>query len=337
LKEAIDLIEVKGVTKKFGRVTAVDNVSFEVRRGEIVGFLGPNGAGKSTTMRILSCFMPPTEGTAEVAGHDILRNPLAIKRMIGYLPESPPLYPEMTVLDYLTFVSRIKGLSGALIPDRLDAVIETCVLKDVLDQLTGKLSRGYRQRVGLAQALIHDPDILILDEPTAGLDPKQIIETRKLIKALAGQHTIILSTHILPEVSMTCERVIIINRGRIVAEDTPQELTARLQGSQILSMTVDGPREAVRRLVSSLSGVVKVEVQSADNDVHTYQIETARGRDIRRELARSIIQDGHGLLELKQEGMSLEDIYLQLTTTEEPEEASDGQGSSGESISTGEE
>ena len=330
------MIEVKGVTKKFGRVTAVDNVSFEVRRGEIVGFLGPNGAGKTTTMRILSCFMPPTEGTAEVAGYDILKDPLAIKRRIGYLPESPPLYPEMTVLDYLKFVSRIKGLSGQLIPDRLDAVIETCALKDVLDQLTGKLSRGYRQRVGLAQALVHDPDILILDEPTAGLDPKQIIETRKLIKALAGQHTIILSTHILPEVSMTCERVIIINRGRVVAEDTPQELTARLQGSQILSMTVDGPQEAVRRLVSSLSGVV-LEVQSADNGVHTYQIETARGQDIRRELARSVIQDGHGLLELKQEGMSLEDIYLQLTTTEEPEEASGGQANSVESISTREE
>ncbi len=330
------MIEVKGVTKKFGQVTAVDNISFEVRRGEIVGFLGPNGAGKTTTMRILSCFMPPTEGTAEVAGYDILKDPLAIKRRIGYLPESPPLYPELTVLDYLKFVSRIKGLSGQLIPDRLDAVIETCAIGDVLDQLTGKLSKGYRQRVGLAQALVHDPEVLILDEPTAGLDPEQIIETRKLIKALAGQHTVILSTHNLPEVSMTCERVIIINRGRVVAEDTPQELTARLQGSQILSMTADGPQEAVRRLISSLSGVV-LDVQSDDNGVHTFQIETARGQDIRRELAPSVIQDGHGLLELKQEAMSLEDIYLQLTTSEESEEVSDDQAHSGENISTLEE
>ena len=330
------MIEVKGVTKKFGQVTAVDNISFEVRRGEIVGFLGPNGAGKTTTMRILSCFMPPTEGTAEVAGYDILKDPLAIKRRIGYLPESPPLYPELTVLDYLKFVSRIKGLSGQLIPDRLDAVIETCAIGDVLDQLTGKLSKGYRQRVGLAQALVHDPEVLILDEPTAGLDPEQIIETRKLIKALAGQHTVILSTHNLPEVSMTCERVIIINRGRVVAEDTPQELTARLQGSQILSMTADGPQEAVRRLISFLSGVV-LDVQSDDNGVHTFQIETARGQDIRRELARSVIQDGHGLLELKQEAMSLEDIYLQLTTSEESEEVSDDQAHSGENISTLEE
>jgi ABC-2 type transport system ATP-binding protein len=252
-----------------------------------------------------------------VAGHDVLKDPLAIKRQIGYLPEAPPLYPEMTVLDYLKFVARIKGLSGPLIPARLEAVIETCVLGDVVHQLTGKLSRGYRQRVGLAQALVHDPDILILDEPTAGLDPKQIIESRKLIKTLAGQHTIILSTHILPEVSMVCERVIIINRGRVVAEDSPQALTARLQGSQVLQMSVDGPEEPVRRLVASVPGVVKVEVQSADNGVRTYRIETAVGQDIRRELARSVVQDGHGLVELKREGMSLEDIYLQLTTTEE--------------------
>jgi ABC-2 type transport system ATP-binding protein len=312
------LIEVKGVTKRFGRITAVDDVSFEVRKGEILGFLGPNGAGKTTTMRILTCFIPPTEGTATVAGHDIFTEPLEVKRKIGYLPETPPLYPEMTVLDYLEFVARIKGLTGSRVKEQVEVVVETCAIADVRDQLAGKLSRGYRQRVGLAQALVHDPDILILDEPTAGLDPKQIIETRNLIKGLAGQHTIILSTHILPEVSMTCERVVIVNKGRVVAEDTPQALTARLQGSQILSLTAEGPAESVRSLIDSLAGTTRVDLHASDDGTCTYHIETAQGQDIRRELARSIVEAGHGLLELKQLGMSLEDIYLQLTTSEEP-------------------
>jgi ABC-2 type transport system ATP-binding protein len=311
------LIEVNGVTKRFGRVTAVDEVSFEVRKGEILGFLGPNGAGKTTTMRILTCFIPPSEGRATVAGHDIFKEPLEVKRKIGYLPETPPLYPEMTVLDYLEFVARIKGLRGSNVRERVDKVIGTCAIDDVRDQLTGKLSKGYRQRVGLAQALVHDPEILILDEPTAGLDPKQIIETRNLIKSLAGQHTIILSTHILPEVSMTCERVVIVNKGRVVAEDTPDALTARLQGSQLLSVTVEGPSESVRDLVSTQEGVVRVDLQPGDGPACTHLIETAQGLDIRRQLARRIVESGYGLLELKQVGMSLEDIYLQLTTSED--------------------
>jgi ABC-2 type transport system ATP-binding protein len=225
----------------------------------------------------------------------------------------------MTVIEYLNFVARIKGLSGSRRIKQVEKVFETCAITDVRDQLAGRLSKGYRQRVGLAQALVHDPEILILDEPTAGLDPKQIIETRELIKGLAGQHTIILSTHILPEVSMTCERVVIINRGRVVAEDTPEALTLRLQGTQVLSITVDGPEESVRGLIGAQSGVAKVEVevQSGKNGARTYRIETTEGQDIRRELAARIVEQGYGLLELKQSSLSLEDIYLQLTTSEE--------------------
>jgi len=311
------LIEVNGVTKRFGRTTAVDNVSFEVRKGEILGFLGPNGAGKTTTMRIITCFLPPNEGTASVAGFDVFRQPLEVKKRIGYLPELPPLYPEMSVTDYLDFVARIKGIEAAKRRERVDNVVEKCALAEVREKQNGKLSKGYRQRVGLAQALVHDPEVLILDEPTAGLDPRQIIETRELIKRLAGEHTIILSTHILPEVSMTCERVVIINGGRVVAEDTPEGLTARMRGAEILRVTVDGAVDQVRESLSSLAGVVQVQNTGTDNGAHTFQVETASGQDIRRELARTIVQGGHGLLELKQVGMSLEDVYLKLTTTED--------------------
>jgi ABC-2 type transport system ATP-binding protein len=310
------LIEVKNVSKKFGRTTAVDQVSFEVKKGEIVGFLGPNGAGKTTTMRILTCFLPPTDGTAIVAGYDIHKDPLEVKRRIGYLPESPPLYPEMAVADYLDFVARIKGLRGPRRHERIDAVIERCAIGNVRRVLNGRLSKGYRQRVGLAQALVHDPELLILDEPTAGLDPAQIIETRGLIKSLAGEHTIILSTHILPEVSMTCQRVVIIKQGRVVAEDTPQNLTARLKGSEILVLTVEGPEEKARETASGLPGVVRVRTRSSADGAHTLEIEKTHGQDIRASLARRVVEAGLGLLELKQEGMSLEDIFLQLTTEE---------------------
>ena len=311
------MIEVKEVTKRFGRLTAVDNVSFEVRKGEILGFLGPNGAGKTTTMRIITCFLPPNEGTAVVAGFDVFREPLEVKKRIGYLPESPPLYPEMTVVDYLDFVARIKGVDGAKRRERVDSVVEKCALAEVREMQNGRLSKGFRQRVGLAQALVHDPEVLILDEPTAGLDPRQIIETRELIKRLAGEHTIILSTHILPEVSMTCERVVIINAGRVVAEDTPEGLTARMRGSEILSVTVEGAADKVRDTVGSLTGVVQIHDAGSRNGTHTFQVETASGQDIRRELARTIVQGGYGLLELKQIGMNLEDIYLKLTTKED--------------------
>jgi ABC-2 type transport system ATP-binding protein len=225
------VIEVQHISKHYGRVTAVDDVSFRVERGEILGFLGPNGAGKTTTMRILTGYMPASEGRAMVAGFDVFDKPIEAKRRTGYLPETPPLYPDMSVREYLDFVGRIKGVPPRERKQRVDTVMERTRIADMASRHCGKLSKGYRQRVGLAQALIHNPEVLILDEPTAGLDPKQIIETRGLIRSLAGDHTIVLSTHILPEVAQTCQRVVIINKGRVVAVDTPDNLTARLKGA----------------------------------------------------------------------------------------------------------
>src|SRR3569832_1955403 len=233
------MIEVKQLVKRYGDVVAIDHVSFTVDRGEILAFLGPNGAGKTTTMRILTCFMPATTGTARVAGFDIFEEPMEVKRRIGYLPENPPVYPELTVSEYLRFVAKIKGVPTVRVKAALASALEKCNIGDVANRLIGNLSRGYRQRVGLAQAMIHNPDVLILDEPTVGLDPKQIIETRQLIKELAGDHTVVLSTHILPEVSQTCQRVVIINKGRVVAVDTPDNLTARLRGAATLYVQVD--------------------------------------------------------------------------------------------------
>src|SRR6201992_69444 len=234
------MITVTDLTKRYARHTAVDHVSFEVQKGQIVGFLGPNGAGKTTTMRMLTCFMPPTSGTATVAGFDVLEQPFEVKKRIGYLPETPPLYPEMETGEYLRFVAKLKGLSGAELEKRIDYVCERCFVADVKNKLMGKLSKGYRQRVGLAQAIIHNPDVLILDEPTAGLDPKQINETRDLIKSLAGDHTIILSTHILPEVEQTCQSVIIITKGKLVATDSVRNLQARARGAESVVLEVEG-------------------------------------------------------------------------------------------------
>src|ERR1700757_4778903 len=234
------MITVKDLTKRYARTTAVDHISFEVQKGQIVGFLGPNGAGKTTTMRVLTCFLPPTSGTVTVAGFDVLEQPLEVKKRIGYLPENPPLYPEMNTTEYLNFVGSLKGLAGAELRQRVDYVSERCAIADVKDKLLGKLSKGYRQRVGLAQAIIHNPDVLILDEPTAGLDPKQINETRDLIKDLAGEHTIILSTHILPEVEQTCEQVIIINKGKLVATHSVRNLQARARGFETVLVEVGG-------------------------------------------------------------------------------------------------
>ncbi|MBV9438110.1 MAG: ATP-binding cassette domain-containing protein, partial [Acidobacteria bacterium] len=234
------MISVKELTKKYSRNLAVDHISFEVQKGEIVGFLGPNGAGKTTTMRMLTCFLPPSAGTASVAGFDIREQPLEVKRRIGYLPETPPLYPEMDTESYLAFVARLKGVSKSDLPKRVDYVCERCSIGDVRHKLLGKLSKGYRQRVGLAQAIIHNPDVLILDEPTAGLDPKQINETRDLIRSLAGDHTIVLSTHILPEVEQTCQKVVIINKGKLVATDTVQNLQSRARGAEIMQVEVAG-------------------------------------------------------------------------------------------------
>src|SRR5579863_3092903 len=234
------MISVKALTKRYVGVVAVDQISFEVAKGQIVGFLGPNGAGKTTTMRMLTCFLPPSAGTATVAGYDVLEQPLEVKKRIGYLPETPPIYPEMETQDYLRFVGNLKGLSGAELQKRVDYVCGRCAIADVKKKLLGKLSKGYRQRVGLAQAIIHNPDVLILDEPTAGLDPKQINETRDLIKDLAGEHTIILSTHILPEVEQTCERVVIINKGKLVATDSVKNLQARARGAESVILEIAG-------------------------------------------------------------------------------------------------
>ena len=314
------MIEVESLTKRYGRATAVDSVSFRVEKGEILGFLGPNGAGKTTTMRILTCYLPPTEGTARVAGHDVFAQPMEVKRRVGYLPESPPLYPDMSVLEYLDFCARIKGVPGAERKTRVADAIEKCRVGDVQATLIAKLSKGYRQRVGLAQAILHNPDVLILDEPTAGLDPKQIIETRELIKSLGGDHTIILSTHILPEVSMTCGRVVIINRGRVVAEDTPENLTHRLKGAGALRVEVRGATGPTFDAIRAVPGVLAIHQKSdAGSDIAAFEVEAEAGKDIRPDLARAIVQKGFDLLALSQVGMSLEEIFLHLTTTDATE------------------
>jgi ABC-2 type transport system ATP-binding protein len=319
------VIEVQHLTKRYGPFTAVDDVSFKVERGEILGFLGPNGAGKTTTMRILTGFMPATEGNALVAGFDVFGQPLEAKRRTGYLPETPPLYPDMTVLEYLTFVAKIKGVPKAERRERLRAVMERTYVADMANRHCSKLSKGYRQRVGLAQTLIHNPDVLILDEPTAGLDPKQIIETRQLIKELGGDHTVILSTHILPEVSQTCQRVVIINKGRVVAVDTPEGLTAKLRGSETMYVQIDaGAVDAIPAL-AAIEGVTRVVAADHRDGLVGYEVDCEQGRDVRRDLARTVIRSGWGLLELRPMRMSLEDIFLSLTT-EEAEPSSAGEG-----------
>jgi ABC-2 type transport system ATP-binding protein len=292
----------------------VDDVSFKAERGEILGFLGPNGAGKTTTMRVLTGYMPPSEGRAIVAGFDVLDQPIEAKRRTGYLPETPPLYPDMTVRDYLTFCSRIKGVPREHRTSRVGTVMERTRIADMASRHCGKLSKGYRQRVGLAQALLQNPDVLILDEPTAGLDPKQIIETRQLIKELGGEHTVILSTHILPEVSQTCHRVVIINKGRVVAVDSPENLTARLRGSETLYVQVDALGSDAQAALAAVPGVIRVAPSEVRGNLTGFEIDSERGRDVRRELAAAVVARGWGLLELRPMRMSLEEIFLHLTT-----------------------
>jgi ABC-2 type transport system ATP-binding protein len=324
------MIKVEGLTKRYARTLAVDNISFEVEKGQIVGFLGPNGAGKTTTMRVLTSFLPPTSGTATVAGYDVLEHPLEVKRRIGYLPETPPLYPEMEVVEYLRFVGKLKGISSDDINRRTEEVMERCSVNDVRGKLIGKLSKGYRQRVGLAQAIIHNPDVLILDEPTAGLDPKQIIETRELIHSLAGDHTIILSTHILSEVEHSCERVIIINQGRLVAIDSVANLTNRLRGSESVALEVEArdgrpnPSEVQGRL-EQVSGVSRVVMKDSRDGRLLFEVESLQGRHIRADLARTVINSGWNLSELRAVGLSLEDIFLQLTASEKRDQEKQAQ------------
>jgi len=315
------MIKVEGLTKRYARTVAVDNISFEIEKGQIVGFLGPNGAGKTTTMRVLTCFLPPTLGTASVAGYDVLENPMEVKKRIGYLPETPPLYPEMDVTGYLAFAGRLKGISSADIAKRSDEVMEKCALGDVRHKLIGKLSKGYRQRVGLAQAIIHNPDVLILDEPTSGLDPKQIIEIRELLKHLAGEHTIILSTHILSEVEHSCERVIIISQGKLVATDSVANLTNRLRGSESVAVEIEAPgghpaSAEVQQRLEQVSGVSRVVSKDPKDGRMSFEVESLQGRQIRSDLARSVVNAGWNLSELRPVGLSLEEIFLQLTAAE---------------------
>ncbi len=330
------MITVKDLTRKYARTTAVNHISFSVDKGQIVGFLGPNGAGKTTTMRMLTCFLPPSSGTATVAGFDILDQSLEVRKRIGYLPESPPIYPEMRVAEYLRFVGKLKGLRGAELDKRANYVMGRCSVADVQNKQLGKLSKGYRQRVGLAQAIIHNPDVLILDEPTAGLDPKQINETRDLIKDLAGEHTIILSTHILPEVEQTCEQVIIINKGRVVATDSVANLQSRAGYAETMLIEV-APRqgaldpEQVQQQLARVAGVSAVHVKDRRDGGFIFETESRKGELMRGDLARAVIEGGWDLNEFRPASMSLEEIFLQLTGSDPampPAEA--GQADAGE-------
>ena len=312
------MIEVKNLTKKYGNFTAVRDVSFEVEQGEILGFLGPNAAGKTTTMRVLTCFMPASGGTARVAGYDTFSQSLEVRRRVGYLPENVPLYLDMRVRPYLDFIARIKDIPSRDRKKALNRVIELTALEEVEHRIIGHCSKGFRQRVGLAQALIHDPEVLILDEPTNGLDPKQINEVREVIKGLSGDHTIILSSHILPEVSKTCQRVLIIDRGRIVAGDTPANLDVRLRGSQSISAQIRGPVKDVMDMLKKRDGVVDVKTRSSLGDgLWQYDIDVKPGQDLRPAVASSVVENSWDLVELTTLGMSLEEIFLELTTQEE--------------------
>ena len=309
------VIEVQNLSKEYGSVRAVDDVSFRAESGEILGFLGPNGAGKTTTMRIITGYMPATHGTARVAGFDVFEQPLEAKRRTGYLPETPPLYPDMTVREYLQFVAKIKGVRTN-VKGRVDEVMKRTWVTDMANRHCSKLSKGYKQRVGLAQALIHEPEVLVLDEPSAGLDPKQRIETGQLIRELAGNHTIVLSTHILSEVAQTCSKVVIINKGKVVATDTPEALTERMQGAVTMSLHADGPVEDVQRALQGIAGVIRVSLAETRDDAGVFEIDLERGVDVRRELASTVVRGGWGLLEMRPIRMSLEDIYLSLMAEE---------------------
>jgi ABC-2 type transport system ATP-binding protein len=329
------MIKVQVLTKKYARTIAVDQISFEVAKGQIVGFLGPNGAGKTTTMRMLTCFLPPSAGTATVAGFDVLEQPLEVKKRIGYLPETPPIYPEMETAEYLKFVGKLKGLSGADLQKRVDYVCDRCAVADVKKKLLGKLSKGYRQRVGLAQAIIHNPDVLILDEPTAGLDPKQINETRDLIKSLAGDHTIILSTHILPEVEQTCEQVIIINKGKLVATDSVRNLQARARGAESVLVEIasrNGNLESgiVQHKLEQIAGVSRVLSKGQDDGHVVFEVESQRGGFVRGDLARAVVESGWDLNELRSAAMSLEEVFLQLTGSDAADGAEQAAGKEGQ-------
>ncbi|MBN64399.1 MAG: MFS transporter [Gemmatimonadetes bacterium] len=307
------MIEVSHLSKQYGDVVAVEDVSFRAEKGVILGFLGPNGAGKTTTMRMLTCYLPPSSGEAKVAGFDILEESMEVRKRIGYLPEQPPVYHDMTVGAYLRFVAKIKGVPGPQLNGRLDDTMEKTGIAHHRDTVIGHLSKGYRQRVGLAQALVHEPDVLILDEPTVGLDPKQIIEIREVIKGLGGDHTVILSTHILPEVSMTCGQLVIINNGRIAGEGTPESLMAQLKEGEVLRAHIDGPTDEIRAMLQGLEGVLDVSSEPGEG---IYLVTSAPGQDVRDALTKQVVDGGYSLRELRPLDMTLEDIFLSLTSEE---------------------
>ncbi len=312
------MIRVENISKRFGNHLAVDNLSFHVSRGEILGFLGPNGAGKTTTMRMLTCYLPASSGTATINGLDIFKQSLELRRIIGYLPESAPLYDDMRVREYLRFKAGIQQVPSNKITQRISYVLERCRIADVSDRIIGQLSKGYRQRVGLAAALVHDPLVLILDEPTIGLDPNQIRETRAMIKELGKEHTILLSTHILPEVEAVCQRVVILDKGRLVAMDTPENLIAKMQGGVEIVAEIRGPVEKIVASLRDLVGVLGVE-QESKGDFVALTIQTQPGTDLREEVAKCIVHAGGTLRELRAVRRSLEDIFVKITTTENKE------------------
>ena len=312
------MIEVSGLTKYYGDFRAVEDLSFTVNRGEILGFLGPNGAGKTTTMRVLTGYMPPTRGSCRIGGLDIFDDAIPVKRKIGYLPENVPLYPELTVREYLLFVARIKGVPAPEIPAGLDRIIHKCGLESVRDRLIRQLSKGFRQRVGLAQALVHDPEVIVLDEPTIGLDPAQIREVREMIKGLGRDHTIILSTHILPEVSQVCDRVLIINRGRIVAEDTPERLTQAATGQIHAEGLVAGSEDALQRCLQAEPLLAGATCQREEGD-RWRLVMPLQDAEVRPRIARALVEAGLDLYEFSLHRATLEDVFLQLITDEEKE------------------
>ena len=308
-------IEAQGLNKFYGNFHAIEDVTFSVKKGEILGFLGPNAAGKTTTMRIVTGFMPPSSGSVTIAGHNVITESIEARKLVGYLPETVPLYTDMTVQSYLNFMGTLRGMHPNRIKTRISNVIDICRLGDYQKTLIGKLSKGFRQRVGIAQAIVHEPPVLVLDEPTIGIDPIQVVETRRLIKELGEDHTIILSTHVLPEVSMVCQRVLIIHQGQIMAEDSPQNLAERLQGVDRIEVEVQGPAPQVMEALRRVKGIIDV-TRSSDGDRSTYSVQVRHGVDLRDEISKAIVTNGWSLLGLQLMSMSLEDIFLQLTTKE---------------------
>ena len=311
------MIEVENLTKFYGEVRGIEDVSFSIGKGEITGFLGPNGSGKTTTMRILTCFFPPTSGSAKVAGYDVIKNPIEVRRRIGYMPETVPLYPDMNVTTYLTFVAEAKRMEKGERKKKIGEIMELCGILKVSQRLVGNLSKGYRQRVGLAQALINDPEVLILDEPTIGLDPKQVVEIRQFIKNLAGERTIILSTHVLSEASMTCDRVIIIHEGKIAAVDTPENLTEKLQKTAKTLVQIEGIQQEIKEKLKTIKGVINVlEKGEASPGVFSYEVESDKEKEISGELSYMVYSNKWKLVEMRAMKLSLENIFIELTKEE---------------------